>query len=510
MPPDKYKEMSLASKSLIENSEAFSPIPVDGVEPLSLNDMVNGLRTVLDQTGAYIYMKDLAGRYTYANQNVQNLFGASLEDIIGKDDSHFFDLENANRLRIHDRRIIDFGEKVESEETNIIKLTGITKIYWSIKNPVHNDLGQIVGLCGISTDITSRKQTEQFEHFRSSILELITSGVAPSDTLMSIVRGIEQLNPAMLCSILLLDDQGKHLLLGAAPSLPNFYNLAIDGVEIGMGVGSCGTAAYTGDRIVVDNIATHPYWSNYKDLANRAGLAACWSQPIRASTGQILGTFAIYHREPNMPTQFDLSVIEQAARLASITIERKQIEDKIHQMAFYDPLTKLANRTLLTDRLEHAIAISQRNGKYGSLMFLDLDNFKPLNDTHGHIAGDLLLTEVATRLKVCLREVDTVARFGGDEFVVMISELDVDENKSISLAKFIAEKIRLAIGKPYLITLKHKDKLELSIEHQCTVSIGVTLFGKNSWNKEELLKKADKAMYKAKDAGRNLILFDDF
>jgi len=133
------------------------PIDSDMVSP---NDMIVGLRTVLDQAGSYIFTKDMAGRYTFVNQLTQELFGAPYEDIVGRDDSRFFDLERANELLIHDRLVIEHGETVAREETNIVKATGETRIYWTVKKPLRNDQGQIIGLCGISTDITERKSLE--------------------------------------------------------------------------------------------------------------------------------------------------------------------------------------------------------------------------------------------------------------------------------------------------------------------------------------------------------------
>ena len=140
-------------------------------------------------------------------------------------------------------------------------------------------------------------------------------------------------------------------------------------------------------------------------------------------------------------------------------------------------------------------------------MFLDLDNFKSLNDTHGHKVGDLLLIEVANRLKSCVREMDTVARFGGDEFVVMISELDVDKSESIAQAGRIAEKLSAALAMPHVLKVEHEGKAETTVEHCCTASIGVALFGKDDTIQEDVLKWADTAMYQAKEAGCNLIRF---
>jgi len=187
--------------------------------------------------------------------------------------------------------------------------------------------------------------------------------------------------------------------------------------------------------------------------------------------------------------------------------ERKQMEDQVRQLAFHDTLTKLPNRRLLNDRLGQTIAASKRSGCYGALMFLDLDNFKLLNDTHGHEVGDLLLIEAADRLKSCVREIDTVARFGGDEFVVMISELDVDKAESTTQAGIIAEKIRAALAKPYVLKIQHEGKAETTVEHHCTASIGVALFSKREASHDNILKWADTAMYQAKEAGCNLIRF---
>jgi diguanylate cyclase (GGDEF)-like protein/PAS domain S-box-containing protein len=187
--------------------------------------------------------------------------------------------------------------------------------------------------------------------------------------------------------------------------------------------------------------------------------------------------------------------------------ERKRIEDQVHQMAFHDLLTNLPNRRLLNDRVSQAMSASNRSGCFGALMFLDLDNFKSLNDSHGHEAGDLLLIQVATRLKRCIREMDTVARFGGDEFVVMISELSADGSSSAERADIIAEKIRAALAKPYVLTVPHEGGAATTVEHHCTTSIGVALFNKHDASQENIFKWADAAMYQAKKAGGDSIRF---
>ncbi len=183
--------------------------------------------------------------------------------------------------------------------------------------------------------------------------------------------------------------------------------------------------------------------------------------------------------------------------------ERIRHEEEIRKLAFYDALTELPNRRLLGDRLDHAMAASKRSGRYGALMFIDMDNFKPLNDKHGHNMGDLLLIEVAHRITGCLREMDTVARFGGDEFVVLLGELDANRHESMLQAGLVAEKIRAALAETYRLIMPEVGILQ----HHCTSSIGVTLFSNHEDTATEILKHADMAMYQAKAAGRNIVHF---
>jgi diguanylate cyclase (GGDEF)-like protein/PAS domain S-box-containing protein len=185
----------------------------------------------------------------------------------------------------------------------------------------------------------------------------------------------------------------------------------------------------------------------------------------------------------------------------------KEQQNQLEHIAHFDALTNLPNRRMLEDRLNQAMAASKRNGLYGALMFLDLDNFKPLNDTHGHGVGDLLLVEVARRLSACVREVDTVARSGGDEFVVVLSELDADKAKSRELAAGVAEKIRVSLAALYRLTVATPGQSPITVEHHCSASIGVVLFINHESNQSDVVKWADAAMYQAKAAGRNVVRF---
>jgi diguanylate cyclase (GGDEF)-like protein/PAS domain S-box-containing protein len=180
--------------------------------------------------------------------------------------------------------------------------------------------------------------------------------------------------------------------------------------------------------------------------------------------------------------------------------KRKTAEKEIQRLAFHDQLTGLPNRQLLRDRLQHAVLLSKRSHSLGAVMFIDLDNFKTLNDTQGHHKGDLLLQQLAQRLTDCAREIDTVARLGGDEFVVVLEELSSDAVEAATQAELIGEKILAALSQPCEL---------VGYQHIGTASIGITLLDSQTSSIDELLKRADLAMYRAKAAGRNVIRFFD-
>lgn|GEM_PF-2437982 len=192
-----------------------------------------------------------------------------------------------------------------------------------------NELGEATRMSGALTDIHARKQAESLDKSRSAVLEIIAQGDTFEKTLEAIIASIELQNPGMIGSILLMDESGKRLLKGAAPSLPEFYNDAINGGQIGAAVGSCGSAAALGKRVIVEDIQTHPNWSLYRELASKADLAACWSEPIFDLQGKVAGTFAIYHREVTRPEENDFRLIEQAANLAAIAIEKHRSNEEL-------------------------------------------------------------------------------------------------------------------------------------------------------------------------------------
>ena len=234
----------------------------------------------------------------------------------------------------------------------------------------------------------------------------------------------------------------------------------------------------------------------------------CLLEKIAAALSGVPQFFEWQHRKFDgalFDAEVSINRIEVGGKIMLQTIvrditERKQAEKEIRNLAFYDALTKLPNRRLFLDRFRTALPVSARHNSYGALLFLDLDKFKPLNDTYGHECGDLMLIEVATRIKSCVREIDTAARLGGDEFVVLIEDISADQEDASHRVGVVAEKIREALVRPYLLN---------GHEHHSSPSIGVCLYLGNQQPVNVLLKHADMAMYKAKNVGGNTVRFFD-
>ena len=346
------------------------------------------------------------------------------------------------------------------------------------------------------SDITTHWKSEQRNRAHDRILGLVAKGTDLNDILQEILRTIEFEDSDSMCSILLLDNEGKHLLNIIKNRLPRFYNEAINGIKIGVGVGSCGTAAILKKRVIVDDIMTNKYWQPYKELAKKAKLGACWSEPIVASSGKILGTFAIYHKEPNIPNEADIERISFAANIAAIAIENRNNRIDLEKQAYTDYLTGLNNRRSFIERTEIELYRKERYGREFSLIMFDIDYFKYINDKYGHNTGDLVLKEIANICRNVLREVDIVGRIGGEEFAILLPETDIVQ------ATLVAERLRVSISNGKVFPT-------LNEEVRFAASFGVTFTKDANKSINELLNQADDALYKAKNSGRNRVVVSE-
>ncbi|MDH5392611.1 MAG: GGDEF domain-containing protein [Gammaproteobacteria bacterium] len=251
-------------------------------------------------------------------------------------------------------------------------------------------------------------------------------------------------------------------------------------------------------------LASHP-------IQHSSWIIADFQQPdffaeYRKSTMVYFGSFLLLFGLV-IATSFKLLRKEEHLR-HSAELGREKLLTEVSKAALYDSLTKLPNRYLFDDQLKQAIAVSKRTKCYGTILFLDLDNFKPVNDTYGHVVGDLLLVEAAKRLISSVRDTDTVSRFGGDEFVVLLNNTNIYDATSKPQVEIIAQRIRSSLSEIYVLTVENEAKEDTTVKHHCTVSIGAASFnGDDSYN--DILKRADAAMYKSKHQGRNQIWFDN-
>jgi diguanylate cyclase (GGDEF)-like protein len=326
----------------------------------------------------------------------------------------------------------------------------------------------------------------------SAVLRDVARGVGLKRAFEAIVRHVERHASGTVGSVLLLSDDGRRLQHGAAPSLPAAYNMAISGAEIGIDGGPCGTAAHLGELVITADIATDPRWANYRDVALEHGLRACWSIPVFASDETVLGTLAFYYREVRSPTDMELGLIEDAAALAGIAIERERTQRTLVDHARRDPLTGLWNRRVMLHHLNRRRSPSDAPAV---VYFIDIDGFKLVNDTLGHHAGDALLQAVAARLERITREGDVVTRLGGDEMAIFATGVS-----SRGEAEAFARRLLHALEAPFELA---------GTSFRVQVSVGVAIADPGT-SGETLLRAADKAMYRVKSAGGNgYAIYDD-
>jgi diguanylate cyclase (GGDEF)-like protein/PAS domain S-box-containing protein len=450
------------------------------------------LQALIDSLPDNLWVKDVESRFVISNKITATRIGvAGPTDLIGKTDLELLPPELAEKFFADEQQIVQTGQPLMDMEEYA---WGTQKWISTTKVPLRDDRNEIIGVMGISRDITERRQSDALREGQAKILEMIATSDPLDAVLDRLTRLVESQLTGIFGSVLLLDKDGARLRHGAAPSLPDSYTRAIDGLQVGPKAGSCGAAVYRREAVVVANVMSDPLWTDHWELAVAHGLRSCWSTPILSHHGVVLGTFAMYSTTVREPTESETRIVDAATRIAGIAIERKQAEDRIHFMANHDALTGLPNRALLSDRLAQAVVYAQRYDRWVTVVFVDLDNFKFVNDSLGHNAGDELLKIVAKRMVDCVRGTDTVVRLGGDEFVILL----FGQPKNADMASTTLQKIRSAIAEPIQV-----DGHDL----QVTCSIGLANYPNDGADPETLLANADAAMYRAKEIGRDNFQF---
>ncbi|NIA55074.1 EAL domain-containing protein [Massilia sp. TW-1] len=417
----------------------------------ALRDTENNLSLILNSVDSLVYIKDADFRYRYVNDALCRMLGLSAAEILGKDDFALFEPGLAAELRAHDLQAMTAAEPLLFEES--VVLDGARRAYLSTKMALALGDGGARSLCGVSSDVTSRKRMEESVRIAATVFES-HEGMLVLDRTRAVIDA-----NAGFCA---MSGYGRDELLGER-ELP--FRLEQGGCDL--------------DASFWEAVDSEHKWHG-----------SAYSRRKDATPYPVLLTISAVPDD-------DGHIANYVCTVSDIT-ELKQVQERNQRLAYYDDLTGLPNRRLLFERIHACVAASRDEPQVGALLFLDLDNFKDLNDTRGHSAGDQLLLQVAQRVGACVRAGDTVARVGGDEFVVMLDAVGTNDEEARLHAEVLAEKVLAVVAAPYVID---------GLPHHASCSIGVTLCAHSHEALDTLMKRGDLAMYQAKADGRNVVRF---
>ena len=409
------------------------------------------LAEVLNNVGAYIYTKNLDGLYTYVNQPVLDLFNKSLEEVIGFDDSQFFDFDLSEQLNRNDQKVMLQGVALESEETNYIRSLKETRIYKAVKKPLFDSDGNIVGMCGISTDITDEKNLQKMVRSQQHLLNAVLDNADAYIYMKDIDRTFQYVNSKV-----------AELFGDSAENIIGKKDTEVLSTEVA-------EHFHLSDQRVFD--------TNEKQIIEES------SEDDSGEIRHYISTKIPYQLEGGTPALIGFST--------DVT-ELYTLKEEFRKQANTDSLTALYNRRYFTEHAEREFYRAKRHLRIVSLISIDIDHFKNINDGYGHPAGDKVLISVAKCLLPCIRQEDILARIGGEEFSILLPET------TLQSANIVAERIRLNQSKLSIVG-------EWKGEIKLTVSIGVTCIRFEDNTFDDFFSRADKALYQAKALGRNQV-----
>ena len=408
---------------------------------------------VLNSIDSFIYTKDLSGKYTYANQAVLDLFEKSLADVVGFDDSHFFDLTLSKQLQINDRLVMDQAIRVESEESNFIKAKNEMHIFKVVKKPLYNCDGIVDGMCGISTDITAENKLQEQVNEQSYLLDTMLNNIDAHIYVKDCERTFLYINTRVAE---LFGDKAENI------------------------IGKKDT------EVLPEEMAEHFYQSDKQVFeTNKKQVIEETTENEEGVTCHYISTKVPFNRPDKLPALIGFST--------DVT-ELFKLKEEFKKLANTDPLTNLYNRRFFTEQSGKEYQRAKRYSLSMTLISIDIDHFKSINDQYGHPAGDQVLIEVAKQLHGNLRQTDILARIGGEEFSILLPET------SPQSAIAFAERIREEQSK---LTIIGDWQGEITL----SVSIGVSSFLASDETFDDLFSRADKALYQAKNSGRNRVFY---
>ncbi|MBB5203062.1 diguanylate cyclase (GGDEF)-like protein/PAS domain S-box-containing protein [Inhella inkyongensis] len=417
----------------------------------SLTTPVEAFRSMgalLDAVGACIFSKDLLGRYTYVNRPMLALLGAqSVEAVLGREVGDYVDQQSADRIREHDLRVLHLGEEIEEEETNVFGATGEQRVFWTVKKPMHDAHGEVIGLCGVSTDITERKAIEaQLQEQRQLLLAVLNH----------------------IDAFVYMKDESRR------------YRFVNDKVAREWGI-AAEEAVGKRDVEVMPLERADKFWELDQQVF-AMGQPQIGEESFVGPDGRL-----VHHWSVKVPITYE--GVPTLIGFSTDISEVVRLREQLREQAIRDALTGLFNRRHFNELAEKELARSRRHGHPTALVMLDIDHFKRINDTHGHPAGDTVLQRVAELLRAQMRLEDTPARVGGEEFALLLPRTDA------AAASVLAERVRCAV--------REAEGL-LPDGGRVTISLGVAVT-QGEHKLEALYAAADAQLYRAKQSGRDRV-----
>ncbi|NTS75771.1 diguanylate cyclase [Catenovulum sp. SM1970] len=408
------------------------------------------MQQALANVDVYIFIKNIELEYTFVNPLVAELFELDVEDIIGKDDTHFFELAMSNQLRQNDLQVIEHGLTIQTEETNVLKNTGETRIYRSTKKPLFDDKGKVIGLCGVSTDITEEKRLQRIIDKQQSLINAVLDNVDAHIYMKDETRHFKYVNKRVA----------------------DLFGRPVDDI-----VGKLDT------EVLPKEIADH-FW-----LSDKLVFDTQTKQVINEVANDAEGNRRHY-MSVKMP-YLDEDDVRSLIGFSTDVTELFLLKEEFKKLATIDSLTGLFNRRHFVDQAEEAFIKAEQFNQALSVVSLDVDYFKKVNDQYGHPTGDLVLQKVAENLNKYVRGQDVLARIGGEEFAIIMPEVDKEQ------ARVAAEKLRVMQLETPIQTSQGKINI--------AISLGVASLTESDKDFDQIFSRADKALYQAKNAGRNQV-----
>ena len=476
-----WASMSI-SRVVVRDHVLYTAFLKDVTQQRAQQQRMRQLSLVADRSDSAIIVTGPDLRITYVNAGFTRLLGHDGAQALGQRPVELLGGPHTDRRTIGAMRA--FTATGRELQTEVLIYTRDGRPLWvsAMINPVRGAEGALEHVVCVLTDITHTKMHEVLQH---RVLSAMAHDAPLRETAELLCREVERIAPEVLASLLEVDAGGRLRVL-AAPSLPPEIEGLTNGIVIGPQVGCCGAVAATGEAVLSMDIATDPRWEPVRDAFIAHGLRACWSNPVKDRDGAVIGTLAFYYREPRSQDALHERLARVSLHLCTLLLERERERTRIHQLAYYDTLTGLANRSMLNAQATRMLYEAQRGDAPLALVLVGLDHFKQVNDTQGHPAGDALLRAVADRLQESARASDVAARMGSDEFALVLPHCNASQ------ATIAAERLLAAIARPV--------QVQGALLHP-RASVGMAMYPDDGEDADTLLRCADLAMYRAKTEG---------